>query len=174
MLGVAGVLLIVAGVYVLHIDRQDTSWKAPLKALWAHPGARLMLGVNLVWSVVANVDAIGTRMTDPWSWAVLSRGGIFLWMSLLVMIRPASRRQVKRLGRHTRIVVALLLCWATAAVAQMAAMDLTLVSYVIAVKRTSAIMSVIWGAWLFKEKGLRERLAGTSIAVLGVVLISLG
>ena len=55
----------------------------------------------------------------------------------------------------------------------MTAISLTLVTYVIAIKRTSVIMSVLWGAIIFKEKGIKERLVGAVIMVLGVVLIVL-
>jgi uncharacterized membrane protein len=56
---------------------------------------------------------------------------------------------------------------------QMTAINLTLVSYVISIKRTSVIMSVLFGYFIFKEKGLKERLTGTSIMVIGVLSIAL-
>ena len=55
----------------------------------------------------------------------------------------------------------------------MMAINLTLVAYVIAIKRTSAIMSSLFGFWLFKEKGIKERLLGVVLMVLGVILITL-
>lgn len=174
LLGIIGVGLIVVGVYVLQAPRKGESWLAPLKALWHNRGARLMLGVNLVWSIVANVDAMGTRMTDPWTWSVLSRGGILAGTSLLLVFRTRVHKQLQELGQHKAVLLPLLLCWALASVTQMAAMDLTLVSYVIAVKRTSAVMSVFFGAYLFKEKSLGKRLIGAVLAVAGVVVLSLG
>ena len=58
-------------------------------------------------------------------------------------------------------------------VSQMTALQLALVSYVISIKRTSAIISVCWGHWIFKEKGFKERLWGTVLMVIGVLLIAL-
>lgn len=57
--------------------------------------------------------------------------------------------------------------------AQMTAVSLTLVPYVIAIKRTSTIMSTIAGRLIFKEKNIKERLLGVVIMVIGVVLITL-
>ncbi|NJL34456.1 MAG: hypothetical protein HC893_12080 [Chloroflexaceae bacterium] len=57
--------------------------------------------------------------------------------------------------------------------AQMTALTLTLVAYVISVKRTSTVMSVLWGGLLFKEQHLRERLLGALVMLAGVVIISL-
>ncbi|MGZ7066894.1 MAG: hypothetical protein ACXVHT_01170 [Methanobacterium sp.] len=45
--------------------------------------------------------------------------------------------------------------------------------YVIAIKRTSTIMSVLFGSLIFKEKGIKGRLLGAGIMVLGVILITL-
>ncbi|MCK5259579.1 MAG: hypothetical protein KAJ70_00825 [Candidatus Omnitrophica bacterium] len=54
----------------------------------------------------------------------------------------------------------------------MIAIKMTLVPYLIAVKRTSVIMTSLFGLFLFKEKGLRERLIGVVLMVLGVLMIS--
>jgi len=56
---------------------------------------------------------------------------------------------------------------------QMLAVSLTLVAHVIAIKRTSTLLSVLWGFLIFKETGLKERLLGAGIMVVGVLLISL-
>ncbi|HML04313.1 MAG TPA: hypothetical protein VK426_00925 [Methanobacterium sp.] len=56
---------------------------------------------------------------------------------------------------------------------QMIAISLTLVTYVISIKRVSVVFGVLWGRFIFKEKGILERLTGTSVMVLGVILITL-
>ena len=61
---------------------------------------------------------------------------------------------------------------ALALIFQMIAIKMTLVPYLIAVKRTSVIMTSLFGLFLFKEKGLRERLIGVVLMVLGVLMIS--
>jgi uncharacterized membrane protein len=44
---------------------------------------------------------------------------------------------------------------------------------VISIKRTSVIMSVLFGHFLFKEKDVRERLAGAGVMLVGVIVITL-
>ena len=56
---------------------------------------------------------------------------------------------------------------------QMIAINLTFVAYVISVKRTSALFSVILGKIILKEKGIKERLLGAAIMVSGVFLITI-
>jgi len=55
----------------------------------------------------------------------------------------------------------------------MLAINMTLVAYVISIKRTSAIIVVLAGFWFFKEKNTGYRLLGASIMVAGVLCISL-
>lgn len=57
-------------------------------------------------------------------------------------------------------------------VCQMYALTMAIVPYVIAVKRLSAVFGVLLGAWIFKERGLSERLFGASLMVAGVFFIA--
>ena len=52
------------------------------------------------------------------------------------------------------------------------ALSMTDVAYMISVKRTSLIFSVIYGKFLFGEKNTGERLLGSVLMVAGVVLIT--
>ena len=47
------------------------------------------------------------------------------------------------------------------------------VAYMISVKRTSLIFSVLYGWLVFKEEHIRERLLGCMVMVIGVALITL-
>ena len=55
--------------------------------------------------------------------------------------------------------------------AQMMAIQLTLVSYVIAIKRSGMLLSVLIGVAFFGERGLRQRLLGAAMMSAGVTLI---
>jgi uncharacterized membrane protein len=62
---------------------------------------------------------------------------------------------------------------ALAAMTHYHAIKLAPVSYMIAVKRTSLIFSVLYGGLIFKEKRIRLRLVGTSMMLSGVVILYL-
>jgi uncharacterized membrane protein len=72
-----------------------------------------------------------------------------------------------------RLLFAVGLFSALAIVTQYIAITFLLVPYVIVIKRTSTIMRVLFGYLIFKEKGIKERLLGAAIMVLGVILITL-
>ena len=52
------------------------------------------------------------------------------------------------------------------------ALKLAIVPYVIAIKRTSIIMTSLWGLWFLKEKGAKERMLAVTLMVAGVLVIS--
>lgn len=55
----------------------------------------------------------------------------------------------------------------------MVAVSVTYVAYIISLKRTSGMLSVLLGHFILKESGLRERILGSIIMFLGVILILL-
>ena len=54
-----------------------------------------------------------------------------------------------------------------------AAFKLAIVPYVISLKRSSIVFSVLIGFIMFKEKFAMERIFGTALMLLGVILITL-
>ena len=56
---------------------------------------------------------------------------------------------------------------------QMLALTMAPVAQVIAVKRMSTLLSVLFGHFFFGEKGMRSRLLGAAIMVSGVVIMSI-
>ncbi len=169
--GVLGVLLLVVGMYVLKIRESRLGWARPLKALVSSAGPRYMLLTAVIWSVNSNVDKIGVQNSSPMFWITASYLGIAL--ATLPFALPTLRRKQQQVRAHAGILVAVGLAFAIEGATQMYAISLALVAYVLAVKRTSILWSVLLGAAVFKEKGIRERLAGALLMVAGVLLILL-
>lgn len=63
--GLVGILIIVAGIYLIHIDKFHRGILAPLKALTKEKGSLLMLLIAFIWSIGAPVDKIGIQHSDP-------------------------------------------------------------------------------------------------------------
>jgi uncharacterized membrane protein len=53
------------------------------------------------------------------------------------------------------------------------AIRLVIVPYMVSIKRTSSIFSVLYGYFLFKEKNIKERLVGALIMLIGAAFIIL-
>ncbi|MEM9904775.1 MAG: EamA family transporter [Cyanobacteria bacterium P01_D01_bin.44] len=166
-----GVILLVMGSYVLNLRTKDQSFWTPLLTLVRHQGSRLMLCVAFIWSITANFDKIGTLNSSPMFWAMSLFAVIAAGMVPFMIQRgPAGlyalKAEAKLLGLTGCLnVVAICL--------QFMALPLAPVAQVVAVKRTSTLIAVVLGHFVFGEKGLRERLLGAAIMVTGVAIMAL-
>lgn len=166
-----GILLIVAGSYLLNIKEKSQGYLAPFKALLNEPGPKFMLIVAFLWSITSNFDKIGVKNSSPifWLFSLFGTMTILLLPVLLQKTPNPSRKIIKQLP----MLAAMGFFNAVGVLCQMQALTLTLVVQVIAIKRTSVLMGVLFGHFIFKEKDIQQRLLGAGIMILGVFFISL-
>lgn len=169
--GTIGIFLIVIGSYLLNLKQKEQGFLAPFKALLKEKGPRLMLIVAFIYSIASNFDKIGIQNSSPIFWVIAANG--FYSLCILPLMFYKARDKLYQIPKNFRIFAVMCIFGCISLICQMTAFSLTLVAYVIAIKRTSAILTVFFGYLLFKEKGLKERLAGTIVMVLGVAVISL-
>lgn len=170
-LGIAGILTIVAGAYLLNVEAARKSLFAPLKALLREKGPRLMLLVAFIWSISSNIQKIGVESSSPAFYALAEN--IFLSLLLFPLMMHKSSRGLRTLRTQIKPLFSIGFFSALVLTFQMIAIQLTLVVYVISIKRMSTLLSVSFGHFLFKEKDIGKRLLGTAVMVLGVLLIAL-
>jgi uncharacterized membrane protein len=171
--GAGGIVLIAAGAYVLNMADRGSGLLAPVRALGADPGARLFLGVAVLYAVSGAVDKVGVLASTPLTWTFT--------LHLYVAVSLAAVSFAQRRAGHARAVLARAplrlgaagAVMAVGALAQMTALPLTLAAHVIAVKRTSVLISVVAGGVVFRERHLLQRLTGAAIMLAGLVLLSL-
>jgi uncharacterized membrane protein len=169
--GIFGILLIVTGSYLLHFKEKKKGLLAPFIAIVREKGPRLMLAVAFIWSITSNIDKVGIQNASIVHWAIAMH--VFAIFAMIPVVWVASRSSINQVWKRQKVLFPLGFVDALKYIFQMAAIQLTLVAYVISIKRTSAILSVVFGVLIFKEKGFRERLTGSVIMILGVLLITL-
>ncbi|MBS3808025.1 MAG: EamA family transporter [Bacteroidales bacterium] len=169
--GLLGILLIVGGSYILNFKESNKGYLAPFKALLREKGPRLMLLVAFIWSITANLDKVGIENSSVFFWPVAVNSFITLGFIPVVMLR--SKGKTRQITSNLQTLLPIGLFHGLMIITQMVAVSLTLVAYVISIKRTSAAISVVLGWLIFRETGLRERLTGSLIMIGGVVLITL-
>lgn len=168
---ISGIGLIVIGAYCLNLRGGITNFWSPFLSLWRDRGSRIMLFVAFLWSFSAVIDKIGVQNSSPTFWVVALFSFIAIGMFPIVLWKcPQPLRQITT---HWRVLVPIGLFQGLAVLVQMQAIQLTLVARVIAIKRMSALLSVLWGGLILKERGIRDRLIGTAMMVLGVVCLSI-
>jgi uncharacterized membrane protein len=170
-LGVVGVLLIVFGSYLLNITKISEGLLGPFKALLRKKGPKLMLFVAFLFSITSTIDKIGVQNSSPIFWAFSIN--LFVMLAIIPLIFLKSDHDFSSIKTDFKILFPIGFFSALTIIFQMIAISLTLVAYVISIKRVSVVFGVLWGRFVFKEKKVKERLAGTSVMVLGVALITL-
>ncbi|MGC9313378.1 MAG: EamA family transporter [Sediminispirochaetaceae bacterium] len=169
--GLIGVVLIVAGSYLLHLNQLSRGVLMPFKALFEQPGPRYMMLVAFLWSITANFDKIGVRNSSPMFWSFSL--AVFMSLAMLPVALLTNRNLFSTIRKNLRCLIPIGFFQGCALLFQMLAVQLTLVAYVVAIKRTSTALSVIWGAIFLKEKNIKEKLLGVGIMLAGVTLIVL-
>jgi len=170
LLGGIGVVLIAVGAYVLKLD-ESTGALDPLRKLWEEKGVRIIMVVILLYSVTANIDKIGVQMSSPvmWPLATYTISSIFM-LPLMMRKSPQWKSKIKNEWKPLGLLGVL---GGGAIILQMAALELTLVSYVISIKRLSIPIAVGFSYFMLDEKsGFKDRMIGSLLMVAGVILIS--
>lgn len=168
--GVAGIGFAVAGARLLgkHGSGGNAGFLAPFRVLAEDRGVRSMLVTVTVWSVSANLDKMGVMASTPLTWgasisAMVAMFSLIFWVALP---RGGASKGAVRAWPVAAVGGGV----AVQAVLQNIALTLLLAPYVIALKRTSAVMTVLASGALFRE-ATSNRLAGALIMMLGSVLM---
>lgn len=167
---VLGVLLIVTGAYVLNLQPKGTGFFAPFKSLLTEPGPRLMLGVAAIWSLTANFDKIGVLHSSPSFWVISLFSFVAITLTPLLLLR--TPQTIQSITSHIPTLLLIGSLSSLTVLFQMQAIQIAPVTRVIAVKRTSTLMGVLWGHLMFGETGIRQRALGSLLMIIGVFLIS--
>ncbi|MDD4254880.1 MAG: EamA family transporter [Methanofollis sp.] len=170
--GAAGIVLIVAGSYVLGTGGGEggVGVLAPIRALWMRRGTAMMAGVAIIYSLTATLDKVLILQSDPFfglGLDLLAIGALF-WV--LILASGGTPAGPPPAGRAVAITGGLL---AFEILSVGLALSLQIVPYVISVKRTSILFAVVIGGFIFKEASPGRRSTATAVMVVGTVCILL-
>lgn len=169
--GILGVGLVLVGAYWLNRP-PGAGWLAPFKSLALTPGMALVMLAGLLWAITPLFEKTAILHTNPES-PRLTAFVVNLLLALLLTPlalargRPAS----SKLALHRREWLIAGLIAGSAPVLGYTAFSLGLVGYVTTLFKLSVLLTAIWGAVFFKERGLAQRLPGSVLMVAGTILM---
>jgi uncharacterized membrane protein len=169
--GVAGVLLVAAGSWMLYA-REGCSALDPLRCLAQERGARLMFAVAVIFSATSALGKCGLTHSSAAFFGPAYVAALAACLALTAVLRGEGRALVSEL-RPNRWFFAIGAGVAAMTMLHFAAVSLTHVASVVAVKRSSLVVSVILGRVFFDEGGLVRRLPGAAIMLAGVLILGL-
>lgn len=169
--GGIGILLIASGSYTLNIHKARQSLLGPVKAVFREKGSMMMIGVALIYSVTSSLGKMGITNSSPFFF------GSFYFILLTLLFTPIA--MIKNKGRLTITrkdigpLAAIGVTYSLMILFHMLAMSMTNVAYMISVKRTSLLFSIMYGHLLFREEKITEKAVGGIIMFAGFLLIVL-
>lgn len=171
--GAAGVSLVVAGAWLLNSGqarlRDWRSWTRPFAAILYEPGSRMMLAVAAIYAVTATLGKGAMRHMAPEQFGAFYFALLGAAVALLIVLpRP---RVLLRVASRPVPVLAVALLMGVMVYTHFLALQQIEVAYMIAVKRTSLLFGILFGALFFRESGLASRLPAGVLMLAGVMLI---
>jgi uncharacterized membrane protein len=171
-LGILGILISMAGVYLLNVHRAHIAWWAPLAVLFTDRGMRYSLLAALFFAPSVVTIKWAMQCSDQYTGTL----GGYVAASLLVtpIVLTTSRRHFREIPRYWKAFVSFGLFASLTTVSQGTAYLMTLSSYVEAVKQVEILFALAIGTVLFHEKQtVRDIAPGALVMLAGVVLLSL-
>ncbi len=166
-MGMFGVLFTVLGVGLLDANRANGK-RFNFSVFVRDVGARYMLATAAIWSVTANIDKLGVKASTP-----------LIWIAAVTIVIALCSNVYWAFGlrespRFSSLRYALLAGSAMAFgnTAQMWALTILFTPYVIAIKRLSALFTVLASGRVLKEE-TGGRLLGAGVMLAGAVMIAL-
>lgn len=170
--GIGGILLIVAGTYLLNMESSRKGFFAPFRNLVYSQSSRYMLIVAFLWSITANIDKIGVEETSPVFWAFSKDLLILLYLVPIVYFK--SKAPLHQLRQRWLSLLGIGIFRTTSVLTQMFAIQYILVAYVISIKRSSALLIILYAFFFLHErKNFKTRLWAVVIITFGLALIAL-
>lgn len=171
LVGLFGILFVVLGSYLLNIGEMKEGYFGPFKSIFKNKGVFYMIIVAFLYSLCANLGKIGVSISNPAYYMFVF---YLLYSSLLLAV---FFKKIKSNFAPLRKNISLFILGGfTTAVSEIViglAYKLSIVPYIISLKRTSILFSVLIGVFLLKEKGFKAAVIGSTIMLIGVLLISL-
>lgn len=173
LIGAAGVLLIAAGGYVLNIREYRKGLLEPFMAIKKEKGALLMIAVAFIYSITSTLGKMAVEHSHPVFFAAVYYPALVAAFTPVVIYK--ARHDLYAAMRSGAVKAALIpgILYGVMATSHMIGISLTDVAYLISVKRLSLLIGVVYGHVLFRESGMKERIAGATIMLAGFIMIVL-
>lgn len=171
-IGILGIILIVAGTYISNMSEDPQKIFDPFKSVIKNQGARYMLLVAFIWSITSNLDKIGVEETSPVFWAFAKDFVILLYLIPVLIFKSDKPLQQINIRKWPLFSVGFFRF--TSVVTQMYAIELILVPFVIAIKRSSTAFIILFAFFYMSEQiNFKNRMTGIIIILIGLFVIAI-
>jgi drug/metabolite transporter (DMT)-like permease len=169
--GMAGIITVCAGGYVLNITAKDRTVIDPLLAIFRETGSWLMLIVSFIFSLSSVIGKKAILHSSP----LFFQASLFLVLTLAMILVFSLLKKVRlkpflaspgKGGLVGILMFIHIFCHGFA-------ISMTKAAYMMSIKRLSIVFGVIYGGLVFREENIRTRLAGAGLMFAGAAVILL-
>lgn len=160
--------------YFLWFSDKKWSLLDPIKNIAKDTWARYMIVTSIIWSITAPIDKLWIQAMGiiPWLLYFNITISILIYLYIVVFKNTHSFKNLWSFSNVKKITLTWLLAgWAS--FLQLLAIKYTLVVYVVSIKRSSGLFSVLLWALYFKEKNIPIKLLASCIMIIGILCIAL-
>ncbi len=168
-IGLIGILLVVLGSYLLNLDLKKMNPLEPFKAILKNKGTRYMLVVAVLWGISGVFDKISINNSSVLQHVTFLN--VLVFISMTVIVVSQNKFDLGKMKESKADLFLVSLFTTGSYLFHYIALSLTLVAYVVSMKRISGVFSVLLGAYFLNEPNLRQRLLGSIVMFIGVLLI---
>jgi drug/metabolite transporter (DMT)-like permease len=173
--GVAGVLLILAGSYVVVDTAVDRPGSNAFLQFFRERGIKLRFAALALSATEAVFLKRAVLLSSPWTafllWSVL--GLPVAALATVALLRHRVRDEMPILRSQSRTYLLLALTTGVMQLSTVLTFGALQVGYSLALFQMSTLLSVFLGHHYFQETQIRKRLAGSLVMVAGAVVIAL-
>jgi drug/metabolite transporter (DMT)-like permease len=167
--GGIGIMLVALGSYTLNLHKMKYALLEPVKAIFREKGSVMIILVAFIFSITASLGKIAIEHSSPFFF------GSFYFILITILFTPIAmvknRGGLKISKKDILPLSSIGVTFALMIIFHMLAMSLVNVAYMISIKRTSLLFSILYGHLLFREEKIAEKALGAIIMLLGFVLI---
>jgi uncharacterized membrane protein len=171
--GGIGILMIALGSYTLNLKEMSKGFMEPFKAIGKEKGSVFMIIVAILYGFTNTFGKHALNHSSALFFGVTYNLAFFIVLSP-VIFKVGKIYSCGRICKESlKISVLPGIFSAITVIFYTIAMSLANVAYTVAVCRLSLLVGVLYGHFLFKETGFRERLVGTTLMLVGFLIIVL-
>jgi uncharacterized membrane protein len=174
VLGLAGILLIVCGAYLLRAESIKAGILEPIKLLLKEKGQRHMLMAAFLFSFLALFFKKAILNLSPFFAFGVTQLLSVLFLTVFFLKKKTLGALLRETADNFKLLFIASIVGLLAGLTLFAAFQLGLAAYVVSVKRISILFTIVLGYIFFREDHIIRSLLIGSIMVLGILLISLG
>jgi drug/metabolite transporter (DMT)-like permease len=174
-----GIFFLIVGAYIVEVDHNWKTLKDPFVKMFKSTYVKFIFIGLILYSVASLLDrfilrtnSLGVHVVDPISYVFIAQLFICFNFIILSVVYYDGLSDIKvTFSKNIHWIFIIAIFSVGYRVLQAQAMAVAFASLVIPIKRTSTLITTIFGGRMFHEEGLGLKIIGTVILLFGACLI---